>query len=110
MQTTTSGGDAKVGVALVGSAVVMFAALAFLWFSPRPFGPTPALGDMVSQTGSHTVLSTAATNEDVIVVLDSQEEQVLVYRQDATSGVQLLQKFSAAQVFRDARLKSPGRR
>lgn len=64
----------------------------------------------VTQAGSYTVLSTEASNEDVVLVLDGRQEDLFVYRVDPRNGIELLQKVSLPQAFTDAKAKAAGRR
>jgi hypothetical protein len=50
------------------------------------------------------------SNEEIVCVLDSRQDQLLVYRLDGRDGVQLLQRVQAAQLFQDARAKATGRK
>lgn len=67
-----------------------------------------ALPSDVSQTGGLTVLTSEAGNEDLLVVLDSRNEELFVYRTDLKQGSQLLQRYPVAQLFTDARARSLG--
>lgn len=67
-----------------------------------------ALPSDVSQTGGLTVLTSDAGNEDLLVVLDSRNEELFVYRTDLKQGSQLLQRYPVAQLFTDARARSLG--
>jgi hypothetical protein len=74
-----------------------------------PFDAQTALATpLVSQVGGLTVMTTDATNEDLLVVLDSRNEELFVYRADANAGVQLLQRYPIPQLFVDARARSLG--
>jgi hypothetical protein len=64
---------------------------------------------MVGQAGQHTILSADASNEDVLLVLDGRNEELMVYRTDATKGIQIYQRLSLPQVFTDARARGSGR-
>ncbi len=67
-----------------------------------------ALPSDVSQTGGLTVLTSEAGNEDLLVVLDSRNEELFVYKTDLKQGSQLLQRYPVAQLFTDARARSLG--
>lgn len=63
---------------------------------------------VVSQSGGLTVMTTEALNEDLLVVLDSRNEELFVYRTELKGGVQLLQRYQVPQLFVDARARSTG--
>ncbi|MFO0831104.1 MAG: hypothetical protein U0637_04575 [Phycisphaerales bacterium] len=97
--------------ALVGTLFGMFAA-------PSPAARTPdfswlpegvAQGAVVSQTGGLTCMTTDIGNEDLLLVLDSRNEELFVYRTDSKAGMQLLQRYPVPQMFVDARGRSQGR-
>ncbi|MFO0857387.1 MAG: hypothetical protein U0640_08545 [Phycisphaerales bacterium] len=67
-----------------------------------------ALPSDVSQTGGLTVLTSEAGNEDLLVLLDSRNEELFVYKTDLKQGSQLLQRYPVAQLFTDARARSVG--
>lgn len=97
-------------LALVATLFGMFAtpsrsaAPTFSWI---PEGT--AHGAVVSQTGGLTCMTTDVGNEDLLLVLDSRNEELFVYRTDAKAGMQLLQRYPVPQMFIDARGRSQGR-
>lgn len=72
-------------------------------------GMSEARAEMVSRTGSLSVLTADGGNEDVLVILDERTETMSVYRTDARGGVQLLQTLSLPTVFTEARARTLGR-
>ncbi len=68
-----------------------------------------ARAGMVASSGSYTMLTAESGNEDVLVVLDSRNENLLVYRTTAQEGVQLMQRHGLAQIFADAKGRWLGR-
>ena len=64
---------------------------------------------MVSQAGTFTVLSVAGTGDDLLIALDGQSEQILIYRPSTRGGIELLQRASLPAVFRDAQARATGR-
>lgn len=103
-QRTTRATDGA-GAALSLSAVVMSIVLGMLWFAPDS---TDA--GLVSDVNGLTVLSNEVSNEEIVCVLDSRQEQLMVYRLDGRDGIQLLQRVPVAQMFSDARIKATGRK
>jgi len=75
----------------------------------QPFGDSAAHAGMVSRTGSMTVMTADAGNEDVLVMLDERGEYLYVYRTDTRTGVQLMQRLPLGQLFTDARARNLGR-
>lgn len=74
-----------------------------------PFSPPEAqAAGVVSQVGGLTVMTTDATNEDLLLVLDSRNEELFVYRTQNNESVQLLQRYPIPQLFVDARARSLG--
>jgi hypothetical protein len=74
-----------------------------------PFAlPEAQAAGVVSQVGGLTVMTTDATNEDLLLVLDSRNEELFVYRTQNNESVQLLQRYPIAQLFVDARARSLG--
>ncbi|HLP84253.1 MAG TPA: hypothetical protein VK157_07880 [Phycisphaerales bacterium] len=74
-----------------------------------PFAVPEALAaGVVSQVGGLTVMTTDATNEDLLLVLDGRNEELFVYRTQNNESVQLLQRYPIAQLFVDARARSLG--
>lgn len=63
---------------------------------------------VVSQTGGLTVMTTEVAGEDILLVLDSRNEELFVYRADSKVGVQLLQRYPVPQLFVDARARTRG--
>lgn len=63
---------------------------------------------VVSQTGGLTVMTSEVAGEDVLLVLDSRNEELFVYRADSKVGVQLLQRYPVPQLFVDARARTRG--
>ncbi len=68
-----------------------------------------ASGAVVSQTGGLTCMTTDVINEDLLLVLDSRNEELFVYRTDPKAGMQLLQRYPVPQMFIDARGRAQGR-
>ncbi len=64
---------------------------------------------VVSQSGSITLMTSEATNEDVVLVLDARGEEIFVYRTDVNQGIDLVQRIPLAGLFQDARARFFGR-
>jgi len=71
--------------------------------------PLPvARGEMVSQVGEYTVLTTDGGNEELLLLLDARSEDLLVYRIEKQSTVQLFQRVNLPRVFQDAKARARG--
>ena len=66
-------------------------------------------GGMVSSAGGYTVMTATVDNEDMLLVLDSRTEQLLVYRMENLQAVQLRDRQSLPGLFMAARARSQGR-
>lgn len=94
------------GVALWASAFVL-AALTLTQAS-RLTGE-PAHAEMVAASGIYTALTAEAVNDDALLVLDGRSEQLLVYRTQNRSAMELIQTYSLPRLFSDARQRALGR-
>jgi hypothetical protein len=68
-----------------------------------------ARADVVAQTGPLTALTVTATNEDILLILDSRTEDLYVYRPDR-NALDLVQSHKVADLFNDARARTAGTR
>lgn len=86
--------------ALCASAVVLLV----LIFSQigRLAGGTPAMADLVNQSGDYQMLAVHGGLDDVLVVVDQRSESVLVYRATQT-GVQFFGRRDLKEIFFQAR-------
>jgi hypothetical protein len=73
----------------------------------NPFDAS-ARADLVSQVGGLTVLTSDAGGDDVLLVLDSRNEELFVYKTTNNNGIQLAQRYSVPQLFIDARARALG--
>ncbi|MFZ4576307.1 MAG: hypothetical protein ACOYN0_18130 [Phycisphaerales bacterium] len=88
-------------------ACALTCVLGWLWFGGQSTGSEAEAG-MVSLADGMTILASEVSNEEIVCVLDSRQEQLMVYRLDAREGVQLLQRVSAPQLFQDAKARATG--
>src|SRR5689334_23319444 len=89
------------------SAIVL--ALLVVVQAGRVLGPT-ATAEMVSHSGTYTVLTADAGTEDVLLVLDGRKEALLVYRMENQTALELYKKYELPRLFQDARGAAPGRK
>lgn len=95
---------------VVCAAILGVLVCAQLLGSAPPFGGgSNGGGGMVSQRGSHTIMTADAGSDDVVLVLDGRNEQLFVYRTNQQTGMQLLQKLNLPTVFADARIRNAGK-
>ena len=70
---------------------------------------TPAQAEMTSASGSYTMMTTDGGTDELLVVVDSGHESLLVYRTDRSQGMQLLEREDLAGLFARARARAIGR-
>lgn len=70
---------------------------------------SPALAEMSSSSGAYTMMTTDGGNDEVLVVVDSGQESLMVYRSDRNQGLQLLDREDLAGLFSRARARAFGR-
>ncbi|HYF14392.1 MAG TPA: hypothetical protein VD971_04885 [Phycisphaerales bacterium] len=95
------------------SALVLAALVGVRELSGRPahapLDVPAAFGGLVAQTGGLVVLTTDnGSSEDLLLVLDSRNEELFIYRTEQRSGMNLLQRYSLPQLFLDARALQAG--
>ncbi len=115
---TTSGALPRSLTITLWATLLALVATLFGMFATPSRSATPTLswlpegaahGAVVSQTGGLTCMTTDVGNEDLLLVLDSRNEELFVYRTDSKTGMQLLQRYPVPQMFIDARGRSQGR-
>lgn len=91
--------------ALSASALII-AALVIVQ-AGRMLTGTEARADLVATSGTLTVLTAEATNfNDVLLVLDGRSEELLVYKVENQSNLDLFKKYTLPRMFADARTRS----
>jgi hypothetical protein len=94
--------------ALSASALVI-AALVILQAGKLLSGPE-AKADLVSSSGTVTLLTAEANNSnDVLMVLDSRSEELLVYRLENQNSLDLYKKYNLPRMLADARARAGGK-
>ncbi len=68
-----------------------------------------AQAGLVSEVGGFTIMTAAAGNEEVLVVLDNRREELFVYKSDSTGALELFQREGLARLFNDAKARTRGR-
>jgi hypothetical protein len=72
-----------------------------------PAMPT-ALAEMTAVQGSYTMMTTDGGNDEILVVVDSREEMVLVYRIDQSGKLALQERERLSELFARARARAIG--
>ena len=67
-----------------------------------------AQAEMTSTSGAYTVMTTDGGNEELLFVVDSGQEALLVYKTDRNQGTQLLDREDLAGLFSRARARAFG--
>ncbi|MBO6740092.1 MAG: hypothetical protein JJ916_09550 [Phycisphaerales bacterium] len=70
---------------------------------------SPAQAEMASSSGAYTMITTDGGNDEILVVVDSSQESLMVYRSDRNQGLQLLEREDLAGLFSRARARAFGR-
>ncbi len=70
---------------------------------------TPAHAEMTSTSGAYTLMTTDGGNDEILVVVDSSQESLMVYKSDRNQGLQLLEREDLTGVFARARARAIGR-
>ncbi len=106
-----------VNLALAGVAAGLSLVLSMQLTASRGAQPEPpmawlesvAAAGVVTQSGGYTALTSETGSEEVLLVLDGNREQLLVYRVDSMSSVALMQRLALPGIFSDAKAKILGR-
>tara|TARA_A100000171_G_scaffold44482_2_gene47341 strand:+ start:6194 stop:6514 length:321 start_codon:yes stop_codon:yes gene_type:complete len=69
---------------------------------------TSAQAEMSSESGAYTIMSTDGGNEELLFVVDSGQEALMVYKSDRNHGTQLLEREDLAALFARARARAFG--
>lgn len=96
---------------LAGLILVQMRLASTVQAAPPLFGQNSvANAGMVAQAGGYTVLTSDAGNEDILVVLDSRNEELFVYHVENQSSVQLLERQLLPGLFAEGRARAAGRK
>lgn len=70
---------------------------------------TPANAEMAISSGAYAMMTADGGNDEILVVVDSSQESLMVYRSDRNSSVQLLERENLSTLFERARARATGR-
>ncbi len=62
-----------------------------------------ALAGLVSDVGGMTILTAEANSDELVFVIDSRSEELMVYKAENNQTIDLLQKYSLPEIFNQAR-------
>lgn len=69
----------------------------------------PAQAEMAITSGSYTMVTTDGGNDEILAVVDSRQESLMIYRSFSNNRVQLLDRENLATLFERARARAMGR-
>ena len=96
--------------ALLSASALLIAALIIVQAGRLLSGP-PAQADLVSTTGSFTALTAEASNSnDILMVLDGRSEELLVYKVENQSAIELYKKYNVPRMMSEARARYTGKK
>ncbi|MFN0134128.1 MAG: hypothetical protein ACKVW3_16560 [Phycisphaerales bacterium] len=90
---------------LISSAIILLVLIAL---QATRLG-TPVKADLVSSAGGLTVLTVAASSQDMLLVLDNRAEELMVYRVENQNAVELHNRYNLPRIFAEARNKTLGK-
>ena len=70
---------------------------------------SPAQAEMSSSSGAYTMMTTDGGTEQILVMVDSSQESLMVYRSDRNQGLQLLEREDLRGLFERSRARTFGR-
>ena len=89
--------------------VAVVALLAIVALRVGPGAPSVALGEMTVDKGAYSMMTTDGGNDEVLVVIDSRAETVMVYRVAPNGGLDMLEREALSALFTRARAQALGR-
>jgi len=68
-----------------------------------------ARADMATSRGAYAMMTSDGGNDEILVVVDSSQESLMVYRSDRNLGLQLIERENLAALFERASARTLGR-
>lgn len=62
-----------------------------------------ALAGLVSEAGGMTILTVEANSDELVFVVDSRSEELLVYKAENNQTIEMLQKYNIPEIFNQAK-------
>jgi hypothetical protein len=62
-----------------------------------------ALAGLVSDVGGMTILTVEANSDELVFVIDSRSEELIVYKAENNQTIEMLQKYSVPEIFNQAK-------
>lgn len=95
--------------AALSASAILIAALVIVQAGRLLSGPE-AKADLVSTSGSVTALTVEASNSnDILIVLDGRSEEIMVYKIENQTSIELHKKLNLPRMFSEARGRSAGK-
>ena len=69
---------------------------------------SPAMAEMAIGDSSYTMMTTNGGADEILVLVDTRQEMIMVYRSSQTGGLDLLEKESLSGLFTRARAQAIG--
>jgi len=99
----------KSSAALTASAVVLAAMI--IVQAGRLLGGDPARADLVATSGAVTMLTVEASNSnDVLLVLDGRSEELMAYKVENQTNLELYKKYNVPRLMSEARSRHLGKK
>ena len=95
----------------IGSSWITLAALIAIILLLSRIGMVtnqPAFAEMVVTDAGYTMMTTDGGSDEVLVLIDSRDESILVYRVGPTGGLDLLERESLSGIFSRAKTQALG--
>ncbi len=73
------------------------------------FSGSQARAEMVSSTGTYTMMTTDGGNDEILVIVDSRQESMMIYRNINNTELRLLDREELSGLFARARARTMGR-
>jgi len=73
------------------------------------FLDSQASAEMAISSGAYAMMTSDGGNDEVLVIVDSSQESLMVYHTDRTKGLQMLEREDLRGLFERARARATGR-
>ena len=83
--------------------------IALILLQGGSFFDSKAYGEMATTSGSYSILTTDGGNDEILVVVDSRHESLMVYRTVSGNQLKMVEREELSSLFLRARARSMGR-